>query len=68
MEHSHSVFKKVKKIFYILFMLDVLAGCVVGFFLNIISGLIVAAVLIFINSIVCAIVFKMEKVVMNAKK
>ncbi|MDR1952181.1 MAG: hypothetical protein LBQ37_01545 [Elusimicrobiota bacterium] len=52
---------KYYKLFFILFVLDITAGIVVGWKLHFIAGIITALVLLAINAISFLVILKMEK-------
>jgi hypothetical protein len=60
--------KNIKKIFYALFVLDILAGAAVWNFVSLSVGIITSSVLLFINLIAFAIIVKIIKVLENGKK
>jgi hypothetical protein len=53
--------KKIKMFFYTLFVLDILASCVVAFAASIPAGITTAIVLLSINITVYAIILKADK-------
>jgi hypothetical protein len=53
--------KKIKIFFYTLFVLDVIAGFVVGKFVSLTAAIITIFVLLFLNSTVYTIVLKLHK-------
>jgi hypothetical protein len=53
--------KKVKIFFYILFILDILASCVVAVAASVLAGVTTAIVLLSINITVYAIILKADK-------
>ncbi|MDR3124873.1 MAG: hypothetical protein LBU10_03235 [Endomicrobium sp.] len=53
--------KKIKIFFYTLFVLDVIAGFVVGKFVSLTAAVIAAFVLLFLNLSVYAIILKLHK-------
>ncbi|MDD5021596.1 MAG: hypothetical protein PHR82_05585 [Endomicrobiaceae bacterium] len=52
----------INKSFYLLFLIDVLAGIIVWVFTNFILGLITAIILLFINGITFYFVQKIQKI------
>lgn len=55
-------FNSIKKLFYALFMLDILAGVAVGWFMSVLHGVVVSTVLLILNITVYAIILKMQKI------
>jgi hypothetical protein len=55
-------FKHIKIFFYILFVLDILAGLTAAQFFGILHGIIVSAVLLILNVTVYVIILKIQKV------
>ncbi len=51
----------MNKLFYFLFVADIAAGAVAGFFTNFIFGLITALVLLFINGVTFYFIIKIRK-------
>ncbi|MDR0977737.1 MAG: hypothetical protein LBL71_01700 [Endomicrobium sp.] len=60
--------KKIKIFFYTLFLLDILAGCIVAVDINMLCGIITSAVLLLLNITVYAIIIKVEEVDKLVKK
>ncbi len=54
--------KTIKKLFYALFLLDILAGIAVGFILSAFAGIVTAAVLLVLNITVFIMLLKMSKI------
>ncbi|MDR2067216.1 MAG: hypothetical protein LBP57_05290 [Endomicrobium sp.] len=59
--------KKIKIFFYTLFVLDVIAGFVVGKFVSLAAAIFTIFVLLFLNLTVYAIILKLHKQLEKAK-
>lgn len=55
-------FKKIKILFYFLFVLDIIAGIAAGMILGLLQGIIAGTVLLILNVTVYAIILKMQKI------
>ncbi|MDR0800063.1 MAG: hypothetical protein LBN01_00825 [Endomicrobium sp.] len=60
--------KKIKIFFYILFALDIFAGCIVAEFVNLFAGIVTASVLLILNITVYAVILKVMKVGNNKSR
>lgn len=55
-------FEKIKKLFYALFVFDILAGVFAGYFMSVFHGIAAGSVLLVLNITVYAIILKMQKI------
>ena len=60
--------KKIKIFFYILFALDIFAGCIVAKFMNLFAGITAASVLLTLNITVYTVILKVMKVGNNKSR
>jgi uncharacterized MnhB-related membrane protein len=60
--------RQIKLFFYILFALDILAGCIISYLVNLLTGVITVSIILILNVAVYSIMLKADKAGRNGAK